>query len=235
MGSLRVVAGFIFVVSSALAAPVPVTPKPADDAVAPSAAKLLKHRKVQKEMKLTAEQRIAILDGIADVDEAIDKKRMALLKQPNPTPDVFEKLEKEHRETNEKLFKDSAAKLLSPVQRTRLRQLHRQVFGPSAFADESVQKFLTLDEKQKKAVEEAAKQLEEKTDAYIAKLGNDDSDNLKEELLKFRQESLKSLTAALTSDQRDIWKSLLGEPVKGFDPVELWFTVIEEDDDLPVP
>src|SRR5438876_54888 len=130
MGSVRVLACLILVAGVASAAPVPTPPKSANEEAPLTAAKLLKHRKVQKELKLAAEQRIAIVDGLADIDEAIDKKRNALLKAPmanNPNTNVFEKLEKEQQEGHEKVLKTTAAKLLTPAQRTRLNQIDRQI------------------------------------------------------------------------------------------------------------
>ena len=235
MGSVRALACILIVAGVACAAPVPVLPKNADDDASPTALKLLKNRKIQKELKLNAEQRIAIVDGLADIDETIDKKRTALLKEPNATPDRFEKLEKDHLDANVKLLKATAAKTLTPSQRSRLKQITRQIHGPESFKDLALQRLLAFTDAQKKAVATFEKQLEEKITSYLSLLGNDDSDNRKEELLKFREESLKSLVAGLAMDQREVWKSLLGEPVKGFDAVELWFALLEEDDDKPVP
>ena len=235
MGSARALACILMVAGAACAAPVPALPKNADDDASLTAVKLLKNRKIQKELKLNAEQRIAIVDGLADIDESIDKMRTALLKQPNPTPDKFEKLEKESQDAKVKLLKATAAKTLTPGQRSRLKQITRQIHGPESFNDPALQKLLAFTDAQKKAVATFEKQLEEKITSYLSLLGNDDSDNRKEELLKFREESLKTLVAGLAMDQREVWKSLLGEPVKGFDAIELWFTLLEEDDDKPVP
>jgi len=234
MGSVRSWAFVAIIAGVVAAAPVPPV-KPADGESPQSAVKLLKHRKVQKELRLSSDQRIAILDGIADIEEMIDKKRLALSKMPNATPDRFEKLEKEHRETTEKFFRSSTAKLLTPTQRLRLEQIDRQIRGPLAFADAGLKKLLRLNDKQLKSVEDAVKAIEEKIDSYAERMGNDDSDSVKEELVKLRQESLKSLTALLSAEQREVWQSLSGEAVKGFDTVEMWFTLIDENEDMSIP
>ena len=235
MGSVRALACILMVAGAACAAPVPALPKNADDDASLTAVKLLKNRKIQKELKLNAEQRIAIVDGLADIDESIDKKRMALLKEPSPTPDKFEKLEKESQDAKVTMLRTTATKGLTPAQRSRLKQITRQIHGPESFNDPALQKLLAFTDAQKKTVATFEKQLEEKITSYLSLLGNDDSDNRKEELLKFREESLKSFVAGLAMDQREVWKSLLGEPVKGFDAIELWFTILEEDDDKPMP
>ena len=234
MGTVRALACILIVASAVAAAPVPIPPKAANDEASPAAAKLLKNRKVQKELKLSAEQRITIVDGFADIDEAIDKKREKLLKQQNATPDVFDKLEKEHQEAIAKLLKTLPGKLLTAPQRSRLNQIHRQIQGPESFTEPALDKLLAFTETQKTTIAKFQKDLEEKIELYLGTLGNDDSDNRKEDLLKFRNESLKSLVAGLTMDQREVWKSLLGEPVKGLDALELWFTLLEEADELPV-
>jgi hypothetical protein len=215
------------------AAPVPMA-KPTTDAVPDPAAKLLKNRKVQKELKLSAEQRIAIVDGLEDISEAIDKKRDKLLKGGNFTPDVFEKLEKEHQEKIDKFLQTTAAKKLSEAHRTRLKQIDRQVRGPAALQDPATAKLLSLTEEQKKKVAAAVKQLEERVDGYVSQMGNDDADNLKEEIVKYRKETMTTLFAGFTADQKEIWKSLLGEPA-ALDPLELWFSLIEADELMPPP
>ncbi|HEY3787988.1 MAG TPA: hypothetical protein VGL71_03995, partial [Urbifossiella sp.] len=134
MGSLRVPACLVLFAGISVAAPVPKPPKTAAEEPPLSAVKLLMLRKVQKELKLSAEQRIAILDGLADLDDDFTKKQMMLLKTPNPTQEPFEKLEKERRESSMKFLKTTTAKVLSPSQRTRLKQIDRQIRGPSVFA-----------------------------------------------------------------------------------------------------
>lgn len=219
------IAALLAFAAPVLAAPVPAV-KIADDPVPKSAARLLAHRQVQKALKLSGDQRIAIVDGLADIDEEMEKKRDKLLKMPNVTPDVFDKLETETREKHEKFLIGAAARQLTPDLRNRLKQIDRQIRGPEAFSDPAVQKLLALTDAQKKAIEKAAKEREEKIVTYVNQGGNDDADNAKEELLKCRTEQMKTLTASLSAEQRVIWNSLLGEPVKGVEPVELWLLLV---------
>ncbi|MDB5309740.1 MAG: hypothetical protein JWO38_3942 [Gemmataceae bacterium] len=233
MGGPRSAVWLVLVVAAgAAAAPIPAVPKPADDEMTLPAAKLLRHRKVQKELRLSADQRVAIIDGLADLDEEHGKKLVALLKQPDPPEEALDKLEQEKTAAAEKFFKHTAMKELTPAQRARLRQIDWQVRGPAAFADPRVEHALRLTDGQKKTVADLVDQLQDKTDRYVDKLGNDDSDNLKEDLLQFRAEAMKKLETALTAKQRDTWKVILGEPAKGLDPTELWLTSTEEADTL---
>jgi hypothetical protein len=216
------------------AAPVP-SAKPADEPVPASAARLLQFRKIQKELKLTSAQRIALVDGIEDISEAIEKKREKLLRDPNPTPDIFEKLEAEQKKSVQKFLATATTNILTAESRTRLRQINAQVRGIEVLGDPAVQKLLTLTEKQKNAVSKTVLEQEEKIEAYLNLMGNDSADNLKEELLKFRAEQTKAIIGRFTPEQKVLWASLLGEQVKGFDLVEMWITLIETEDEPAMP
>lgn len=213
--------------------PAPAAPVPAskdDDTVPLSAAKLLHHRKVQKELKMTPEQRITLVDALADLDEEHEKQVNTLLKMPNVPDEALDKLEKKQRKAVEKLFTDTAGKSLSAGQRTRLRQIDWQLRGPAAFTDPRVEKGLQLTDDQKKAAAELAERMKAKADHFLDQQGNDNEETLKSELFTFRKDSLKKFVDALKPDQRDIWKAMVGEPVKGFDLDDLWLKVIEDED-----
>src|SRR5262245_2027927 len=97
-------AALFLVTALADAAPVPMGKAP-DEPVTPAAAKLLKYRKVQKELKMTAEQRVNLLDGLEDIEEDFEKQITALEKMPNAPDEAFDKLEKERMKSIEKLVK----------------------------------------------------------------------------------------------------------------------------------
>jgi hypothetical protein len=232
MTALRLLA-VLAVLSPAAAAPVPSS-KSNEEPATKSATKLLLQRKVQKELKLSAEQRIGLVDGLADIDDEIDKKRNKLLRNPNLTPDVFDKLEEERHEKSEKFLLGTVGKY-APETRRRLNQINRQVRPLESFSNPDVPKTLALTDAQKKTVEKSAKELEEKITTYLNLVGNDNSDNAKEELLTFRTEQTKALVAGLTAEQKVLWTSLLGEPVKGLDLLDLWFHLLENEPDEPMP
>jgi hypothetical protein len=210
------------------AAPVPIGPK-ADDTVPYTTAKLLKYRKVQKEVKMTAEQRVNVLDGLEDVEEEHEKQLVALDKLPNAPDEAFQKVEKDRLKALEKLLTTSE-KTLTPAQRTRLRQVGWQMFGPATFADPHVQKALQLSDDEKKAAAALAEQAKEKAQLYLQSLGNEDEEKVKAEVLGSRKEAVKKFTTLLTAEQRDAWKAMLGDPVKSFDADELWLKFIEDED-----
>jgi hypothetical protein len=228
--SAILLAGLLLLTSSAHAAPVPKGPKAPDEPVPTAAAKLLKYRKVQKELKMSAEQRINLYDALEDIEEEFEKRLLALDKLPNAPDQAYDKLDKDRLASVEKLVKTTADKELNAAQRARLRQIDRQVRGPGAFAEPAVQKALQLTDDQKKAAAELAERAAAQAERYLDELGGDDEDKVKADAIAFRKDSAKQFAAALTADQRDLWKSLLGEPVKGFDADELWLRVVEDED-----
>lgn len=219
--------------SAACAAPVPVQPK-ADDALPASAAKLLAHRKLQKELKMTAEQRIELVDALEDLDEVFAKKFQELAKVPNPPEEAFDKLDREQDAARAKVFAN-AAKGLSAAQRVRLKQLDVRVRGVAAFADPAIEKVLQLTDAQKKKVKESAEQLKAAVGKFIDGDGNDDDteEQRKEKLFAFRAERQKDIEAVLTKEQLAEWARLLGEkPTAALNLNELWLEAEEEADAL---
>jgi hypothetical protein len=208
-------------------APVPSKPKP-DDTVSPAAAKLLQHRKVQKELKLTAEQRIVILDGLADIDEEFEKKTNELARQPNPPDEAYDKLEQERDKAIEKVLTDSATKSLSAGQRGRLRQLDWRVRGAAAFTDPRVEKKLQLTEAQKKKAADIVERVNSELNRYLENADDENSNQHKADLFSFRKDRLKEMVETLTADQKAAWTELLGEAPTGFEVEDLWLK-IEQD------
>lgn len=213
------------------AAPVPPAPKQ-DDSVSPSAVKLLQHRKVQKELKMTAEQRIVIFDGLADLEEDYEKKITELSRMPNAAEEQYDKLEKDHRKAIDKLLGDSATKSLNANQRKRLHQLDWRLRGVAAFADPKVEKLLQLTEAQKKKSAEFVERQNGAVDSYIDGNGNDDEAKRRADLFAARAEFLKQMEATLTADQKTAWTALLGEAPTGFAVDDLWLKIEEETDQL---
>lgn len=222
-------AAVLLVVPAALAAPVPATTG-GDDTVPPAAAKLLRFRKVQKELMMTAEQRIALVDALEDIDENYEKEITRILKLPNAPDEALDKADQNRRKAIEKLMTETAAKSLSAGQRTRLRQIDWQLRGPAAFTEARVEKALQLTDDQKKAAAALAERQQQMAEQYLDQIGSDTEEKLKADLFAFRKEATMKFVTSLKPDQRDAWKAMLGEPVKGFDVHELWLQVIEEED-----
>ncbi|MBN9117962.1 MAG: hypothetical protein J0I06_02140 [Planctomycetes bacterium] len=218
----------------ACAAPVPPTPKP-DDSASASARKLLQNRKIQKELKMSAEQRIVILDGLADIEEEHEKKLTELARMPNPSEEDYDKLDKARQKRTDKLLADAAAKTLTAPQRTRLRELHRRLLGPIAFTDAQVEKRLQLTDAQKKKAAVIAEQMKAEVERYLDGDGDENEAKRKADLFSFRKARLKEMEDALTADQKTAWDGLLGAAPTGFLVDELWLKIEEETDLLGPP
>ncbi|MBY0460688.1 MAG: hypothetical protein K2V38_25500, partial [Gemmataceae bacterium] len=183
---------------------------------------------------------IALVDGLADIEEAHDKKIEALVRQPNPPEDAFEKLDKEQRQATDKLLTEAAAKSLTAAQRKRLAQVDLHVRGVAAFADERVAKLLQLTDAQKKIAAQLAKEQRAAAEGFldgpnapVVRPVVDDEAQRKAELLKTRAGLLKKMTDALTADQKTNWANLLGDAPTAFDVNELWLKVEDEFDPPP--
>lgn len=224
----------LLVCASLCAAPVPVLPK-ADDALPASATKLLEHRKLQKELKMTAEQRIALVDALADLDEAFEKKFLDLANQPNAPDEAFDKLDREQEAARAKVYA-TTAKDLTAAQRARLKQLDVRVRGVTAFADPAIEKALQLTDAQKKTVKVSADQLKAAVGKFLGDGDeNETEEQRREKLFAFRAERQKDIEAVLTKEQKEAWARLQGDkPSAALDLNELWLQA-EEEADLLTP
>lgn len=217
-----------------VAAPVPPQPKP-DDSVPDSAVRLVERRKIQKELKMTGDQRIAIVDGLADVEEAFEKKFNELGNNPNATDEMYTALDRAQRKAIDDVLANAVAKGLTAAQRGRLRQLDWRVRGAEAFADPAVAKKLQLTDAQKKKAADAAEHIRAEVNRYLQGEGNDDETKRRASLFAVRKERLKELEGALTDDQKTAWGTLLGPAPAGFDVDELWLRVEEDKELIAVP
>lgn len=221
----------LLTVSQLAAAPVPVGPKLPDEPVPVSAAGLLRYRPVQKDLKMTAEQRINLIDAIQDVEEDFEKKFAALDRMQNVPDDAFDKLDDARIKAVTKALRAAADTGLTAEQRTKLRQIDWRVRGPAAFADSYLQKRLELTDDQKKAAAALAERAEAQVESYLDALGNGaEEDKVKAEILTARKDGLKKFVDAMTAEQKERWKGLAGEPTKGLDADEVWFKMTEDED-----
>ncbi|MBM3980649.1 MAG: hypothetical protein FJ304_10250 [Planctomycetes bacterium] len=217
-----------------VAAPVPPQPKP-DDTVPDSAVRLVERRKIQKELKMTGDQRIAIVDGLADVEEAFEKKFNELGNNPNATDEMFAALDRAQRKAIDDVLANAVAKGLTAAQRGRLCQLDWRVRGAEAFSDPGVAKKLQLTDAQKKKAADASEHIRGEVNRYLQGEGNDDESKRRASLFAIRKERLKELEGALTDDQKTAWATLLGPAPTGFDVDDLWLRTEEDKELIAVP
>jgi hypothetical protein len=203
----------------ALAAPIPrgvQTERP----VSPSAGRLLFHKTVRKELKLTIPQVTAIVAEMRSLAES-RVKRLAVLKElGTDVGDPLEWVAKEHEKNVTTSTANLASQVLEPEQRTRLCQIDRRLRGPGAFLDVEVQLTLELTEEQRAKLGDAARLYLSEEDRYLSGAVDGDDTKLREELLTLREQTLKELEASLAPGQRDSWNALLGPAVVAFDPTD---------------
>src|SRR5262249_45204360 len=169
---------------------------------------LIQNEAVQKELKLTDEQRRQVTD--------IPNRVKAKLK---PEFDKMVKLEAEaRREKNRELrqmyaaeFPKALAEILTPAQQKRLKQLWLQYSSTMAFSEPEVEKALGLTPDQKPQIK-AVQEFIHKETLAIFHTGDAESDATRKKVVALRREALAKATAVLSDDQRTIWKELTGEP-----------------------
>lgn len=218
------------------AAPVPPQPKQKpDESVSPSAVRLVEHRKVQKELKMTGDQRIAVVDGRADVEEAFEKRFEELGNNPNATDEMFAALDRAQRKALDDVLVTAVEKGLTAAQRGRLRQLDWHVRGAEAFTDPQVAKKLQLTDAQRKKAAEVAEQQRGDALRYLQGDGDEDETKRRAGLFGGRALRLKEIEGALTADQKTAWANLRGPAPTGFNVDELWLRTEENKEQLAVP
>jgi Spy/CpxP family protein refolding chaperone len=164
---------------------------------------LLNQESVQKELKLTDEQKTKF-------DELRQKSREKM-------QEIFQGDEgerpKKMQELNEENRKAIAA-ILSPEQGNRLKEITYQQRGSAALADPEVAKALNLTEEQKGKV----KTINDETQAAMRELftpGQAPDEDARNKMNDLRKSSGEKLMALLTPEQKTKWAELQGEPFKG--------------------
>jgi RNA polymerase sigma factor (sigma-70 family) len=233
-----VAAGAAFALSGLLierteAAPTPKAPadptlddKAISEALATVDGNLLLNRKVIKDLKCDIDQLDKIMDKLEDAQRKSQQKTneaMMGLKQNingNVNPQAIQQMFKDAQEAGEKEFRKAVNEVvasLTPAQRLRLRQIDLQARGHAAFTLPSVAKDLKLTDKQKEQFAENVKRTAEDVQQALQKPVNPNGVfefNFEKVTKEARAEGLKRAVAALTDDQKALWKKMTGEPVK---------------------
>lgn len=182
---------------------------------------------------MTAEQRIILIDRIADIEEEYDKKLADLFQIPDFPLELFEKVLHEHQTTLERVYTDSVQSLTA-AQRQRLRQIDWHLRGAAALTDPLVQEKLQFTAAQKKNAEEIAEHIRGDFKRYVDRREIERT-SAKVDLFAVRKDRLKAAERWLTDEQRAAWKKLLGPPPTAFNVDEMWLFIqeLESDDDEP--
>jgi Spy/CpxP family protein refolding chaperone len=170
---------------------------------------LLANEGVQKELKLTDEQKTKVKE-FADAQRA---KMADLRPQPGEQPDR-EKMQaamKAATEASDKFVKDT----LNADQQKRIKQIQYQAMGMRAFSNEDVAKALSLTDEQKEKIKTLGADAQKDMQDLRADLqgGGDAATEARKKMTSLNKEYLAKATDTLTADQKKTWKDMTGEPV----------------------
>jgi Spy/CpxP family protein refolding chaperone len=164
---------------------------------------LLGQESVQKELKLTDEQK-------TKVDELRQKSREKMQEifadDEGERPKKMQELNQENRKALEGV--------LNPEQGKRLLEIVYQQRGAMAFSDPEVARALSLNEEQQGKV----KTINQETQAAMRELftpGQAPDEDTRNKMNDLRKKSGEKLLALLTAEQKTKWTELQGEPFKG--------------------
>jgi len=205
--------------TSLAAAPIP-RDVPSEAAVETTAARLLFHKSVRKELKLTIPQVTAIVAEMRHLDEARLRRILSIAAGASGDVNPLRRIAIDHEAATRKATLDLANQVLEPSQRQRLRQIDRRLRGPQAFTDASVQSALQFAPVQVDSILATVRTYATEESRYLSGAVDGDDTKLREELLKLRQETLREIEATFTPAQRDAWQALLGPVVVAFDPTD---------------
>lgn len=170
--------------------------------------RLLSYDAVQDELKLNAEQR-----------KMLDAGGRRTLRDPA----ILAKLRAANREERRKLFRDLTAKrttsyekvekTLSKQQKARLREIHLQYIGLSAFRDADVRSALKLSAGQQKQLSELANK--NRTAKFElssnAEANGETRESLLKKLTELDNDAHKNAMKLLSKEQRSQFEKMLGE------------------------
>jgi hypothetical protein len=104
------------------------------------------------------------------------------------------------------------ADLLTPEQLTRLTQLELQVQGPMAFSDPRARAALNLNDEEVARLEARAQEVRKEMQHAIRDGAVAGAGDPRSRLTAMRRQALEKVAEALTPEQREAWKALLGKP-----------------------
>lgn len=192
---------------TASAAPVPPVKNETKVEVPGSAYNLLRERKVLRELKCTAEQRMQIEDALDALAEARPRIAVDLAPIANTPNDIRPALELHLAKLTQVAEGEATAigaKYLTRPQLVRLRQIGLQTGGLMTFADDKVADELKLDDEQRKGVRRAINEAitpPPGTPPFVAPPP------------KKIAAALETVMAILTKEQTAVWNAMIGEKI----------------------
>jgi Spy/CpxP family protein refolding chaperone len=179
----------------------------------PSGAMLLGSEDVQKDLKLTDEQKEKYKEFSTKQREAM---RELFAGGERPDREKMQEIMKKNQEEGAKFVKDN----LTADQAKRLKQIGYQVGGVNVFASEDVQKELKLTDEQKEKIKGIMDQMrKDMADIRGGTGGGGGRPMLTPEQQKkmeaLRKEATEKVHEVLTADQKKTWETMTGPKFEG--------------------
>jgi Spy/CpxP family protein refolding chaperone len=170
------------------------------------AAMLLANEGVQKELKLTDDQK-------AKVKEFSENQRAKMREAfggGQPDREKMQEVFKAAGEASEKFVKEN----LNPDQQKRIKQIEYQQMGFRAFTNEDVQKTLKLTDDQKEKVKTLGEDMRKDSGELMRDMrgGGDAAAEARKKLQAITKDYNAKAMDILTADQKSAWKDMTGEP-----------------------
>ncbi len=166
---------------------------------------LLGNASVQQELKLDATQ----IEKAKALNTKLREKVTAAT-QGLEGQERFTKMREMSTELNTEA-NTAAKEFLKPEQMKRLHQIHHQVQGVQAFADEHVQTHLKLTDSQKSDIHSIV----EASNTEMRSIGQgfqSDPEGTRAKMTEHRKETISKIEAKLTDEQKTTYKEMLGAP-----------------------
>lgn len=168
--------------------------------VTPALVELVARPAVQRELKLSAEQRVTLIDGLDDLDPVPNEVLRRLKSGPQPLHCFPTLADIAKHAEEDKARAKLVASVLSKEQFARLQQVELQALGVRAIQLKRVADALALTKEQERAV-------------FVGKPTD-------------RAERLKAMIDGLTPAQRKVWDDLNGEKAD----LKVWLSAVQADE-----
>ena len=166
-------------------------------------AMLLRQESVQKELKMTDDQKGKLDDFFAGMRE---KMQDAFQLEGEERAKKMQEIQKENEKT--------LASILKPEQVKRLKEIGYQQAGGMAFSNPEVAKELAITDEQKTQLRE----LNQNMMAEMRELfqpGQPPDEESRNKMQELRKSTGEKMLKLLTDEQKKKWKTMQGEPFKG--------------------
>jgi Spy/CpxP family protein refolding chaperone len=166
-------------------------------------AMLLRAEAVQKELKLTDDQKAKLEDFFAGMMERFQELRDL---DPEERREKIQEIQKENDKT--------IAGILKPEQVKRLKEIGYQQAGAMALNDPEVIKALGITDEQRDQVRELNRNMMEEMRELIQP-GQPPDEEARNKMQELRKGVGEKMMKILTEEQKKKWKDMQGEPFKG--------------------